>query len=260
MSPQPPPVRPSRAGQEAAPDGRRGRRLRPTLLLGVAVVLAACSGSAPTPVPAGSAASGGVAGATAVPPNAPAIDDASPAPDATPAAPDATPTAPRASARFDAPSPSLGMEGLTSDPRLEARIPTLVRGIEINVISLSGAEFMERAPESELGRMIEEVGLRPRDVSVAIGVGRDEVGEIAVAAFRFRGAGQATIRDVFSAQLEQDSGAALQAETVGSRDVLAVDIAGFVPTYLHVTGDVAIVVQANDPALALSAVEALPEA
>lgn len=232
---------PRRTGYQSGPVASATRA---ALAGAILVALVGCSG-ATVPTPVSPPAARGGAAATV-----------QPAP-ATPSAPSAAPPSPAAAT--DAPSPSrAGPEALTPDAALEARIPTLVRGIEIDVMSLSGAEFIERAPESELGGMIEAAGIRPTDVSVAIGVGQDEVGEIAVAAFRFPGAAQTALQSVFVAQLEKDSGAALRAETVGSYDVLAVDTARFVPTYLHVTNDVAIVVQANDPALAISAVEALP--
>jgi hypothetical protein len=214
------------------------------LLIALSVVSAgACSASsAPTPLPAtpvAPSASQEVAGASS-------------------AAEAATGASPASSAAPSASGPSATM---TAQPALEARIPVTVKGLPLEIVSLTGEEYLARAPQSSLREMINGANVSSKDVSVAVGVGRDGTQELAIAAFRFPGVAESSLADLFGRQLVVGiSDAKLEPMRIGGHKVVAVvDPNGAtVPTYLNVEGDTARIVQASDDALAKAGVGALP--
>jgi hypothetical protein len=206
------------------------------------LILTACgTSSAPTPLPptpaalATSAQQGAVAGATAEP----AVDGS--------AAPSA--------------SPSEVAATMTPDPELEARIPGTVRGIRLTIISLNGKEYLARSPNSQLRDMIATLKVDEKAVSIAVGVGHDNSAQLAIAAFRFPGAKESSIAELFGNELKGGvPGSTLKTMHIGGHDVmLLVDPDNAtIPTYLNVEGDTARVVQATTDGFARDAVSALP--
>jgi hypothetical protein len=208
---------------------------------------AACSASsAPTPLPATPVAPAGQEVAVA---------------DASSGAADAATGASPVSSAAAAPSASGPSATMTAQPALEARIPVTVKGLPLEIISLTGEEYLARAPESSLREMIQGANVSSKDVSVAVGVGNDGTQELAIAAFRFPGVAESSLADLFGRQLVVGiSDARLEPMRIGGHKVVAVvDPNGAtVPTYLNVEGDTARIVQASDDALAKAGVGALP--
>lgn len=210
------------------------RSLVPTVIV-VAAIVTACGGSAaPTPIPA------------ITPGPSPAVAAVAPS--------DASIAASLA--------PSAVATTLTADPQLEAQIPLAVQGVTLEVISLTAAEYLARSPDSQLEGMIQSAALDPSDVSLAIGVGGDGgTVQLAIAAFRFPGIGEQQLADVFVAALAVGAdNRSMYPESLSGREVLVVQdpAAPELPTYLVIEGDLARMIQATEPGLAVAAVDALP--
>jgi hypothetical protein len=150
---------------------------------------------------------------------------------------------------------------MTADPVLEAAIPSAVGELQLDIVSLTGEQYLARSGDTMLMQMISDVHLQPADVTLAIGIGQLDGQQLAIAAFRFPGVEEATLTNLFRDELIRETGnATARKATIGGRDVLVVDdpADAIMATYLIVDGDMARVVQASVDDLAEAAVGTLP--
>jgi len=125
-----------------------------TLFAGSALAVAACGGSAATTAPTSAATTQNPAAAT---------------------------EAPGASGL---PGFSFALPSFTADTELEAMFPKQIDNKPLQVLSMSGSDFLGSNPAGDqIGPVLTQLGKQPSDLSVAFG-GTDE---IAVIAFRIKG-------------------------------------------------------------------------
>lgn len=150
-------------------------------------------------------------------------------------------------------------------PELEALIPDQVGEIEIQKLSMRGAQFLSGDnSDPRVAQFLTDLGVSPDDISLAFGfgVGPDLSSGAAIFVFRAEGAGPERLLSVYQASLNHEREAPLDWEpvTVGGKQALvAVDPeqAGR-PIYLYASGDILFVVSATDPANSESVLEGLP--
>ncbi len=109
--------------------------------------------------------------------------------------------------------------------------------------------------------MIGETPLEPVEVSIALGVGRLEGKQLAIAAFRFPDVPETRLRVLFREELLMEiPGGDVREATIGGHGVQVIDDPSdaSMPTYLIVEGDTARVVQASADDLAKAAVGQMP--
>jgi hypothetical protein len=150
---------------------------------------------------------------------------------------------------------------MTPDPRLEATIPSVVDDVQLEIFSLNGSEYLARSADQALRQLIGETTLEPVDVTIALGVGRLEGKQLAIAAFRFPSVPESRLRVLFREELLMEiPGADPHDARSGGPAVLGIDDATdtAMPMYLVVEGDTARVVQASADDLAKAAVGELP--
>jgi hypothetical protein len=127
-----------------------------TLLAGIVLVLAACSSGTATTAPTQAAAT-----PTTVPPTEPPTSQAAPA----------------------SGGPSFALPSFTADKDLESLFPKQINGKDLQVISVSGSDFLTAGSAPELQQVLTQLGKQPSDLSVAFG-GTEEV---SVIAYRIKG-------------------------------------------------------------------------
>ena len=221
------------------------RRLALTAACAVlAVVTAACGGSA--------AASQSAAASAVV---------ASAAPTASPAPTDIASTAPTASATpvaSTAPTasgavPSIGIPN--QDTNLEAVLPKTFNGVTLQKVSIKGAQYLSGS--AELTKAVTELGLTAADVSVAIASSGGSANGATFVAMRFAGADSGKLLQVFQAA-SVASGEVVTPANVAGKDVLkTTDKAGAI-TYFYVRNDMVLGVTAKDDATAAAGLALLP--
>lgn len=194
------------------------------LLAAVAILIAACGGGTPSVAPGATATA---APATAAPATA---APATPAPA----------TAPPASAGSG--TPSFAVPSFHADLDLEALLPAEIDGVDLTVLSMSGAEFASTSPE--LTAMLGTLGKSTSDLSVAFG-GSDS---IAILAFQVDGVPGATILNALFGVYQQDDGTTITDASFGGKSVkklTPVDPEEYV-SYIYTTQDVVFVVGGED--------------
>jgi hypothetical protein len=157
--------------------------------------------------------------------------------------------------------PSSLAETMTPDPQLEATIPAVVNDVELEIFSLNGKEYLARSADQALRQLIGETPLEPVDVTIAVGVGRMDSKQLAIAAFRFPDVPESRLRVLFREVLLMEiPGADVHDATIGGHGVQVIDdpTDQSMPTYLIVEGDTARVVQASAEDLAKAAVGEMP--
>ena len=175
------------------------------LLVGAALFVVACSGSAATTAP--SAAPTTLTAATQAP--------ASQAPSS------------------GLPGFSFALPSFTSDAELEAKFPKELGGETIQILSMSGSDFMGSGMSgNELGPVLQQLGKSPSDLSVAVGGTMN----ISVIAFRIKGVPADQFLNAYTSQAAQ--GAAITDASFGGKSVKKVVATGQDPVYLYLKDDV----------------------
>jgi len=172
------------------------------LFAGVALAVAACSGTAATTGPTSGAST-----------EAPATE------------------APGSSGL---PGFSFALPSFTADTELEALFPDAIGGQNLQVLSMTGSDFLGSNPAgNEIGPILTRLGKSPSDLSVAFGGTTD----IAVIAFRIKGVPADQFLTAYTQAAPQ--GASITDASLGGKSVKKVvtpDSA--TPTYLYLKDDV----------------------
>ena len=201
----------------------------------IAVAIAACGPTGPTPTPGGSDG--------AVDPSAPATRP----PGTIPALPS------------DLPFPSFVLPSFNEDEELEALLPQQLGGTAISYLSMTGETFMGMDPASaaQFEAVLQEFDRTPADLSVAFGGTR----AITLFAYQIRDVSASTFLPAliqsFGAQM---GGVTTTTESYGGKSVTKLVPAEGGTVYLYTSGDVVFVVGGDGvtPALLDEAFTALP--
>jgi len=215
----------------------------------LAVLVAACGGSA-TAAPSVAAPSVAASVASVAPSAAPSTETAaSPSPEASAAA--AASTAPTASKAL----PSIGLPN--QDTNLEAVLPSSFKGAKLTKFSMKGAQFLGQDPTSDFNKLVVGLGLSAADVSVAVASEAAGAGDVTFVAIRFAGADSGKLLDVFKAAT-QASGSLISSVNVGGKDVIKTKDSSGSFSYFYVRNDTVLGVSAKDDATATAALALLP--
>lgn len=149
-------------------------------------------------------------------------------------------------------------EGAVAD--LEALIPDTVGQLTMQKTSMRGNEFLTSGDDQAVTKFIEDLGVAPTDISIAIGFGFTADASSSLGMFVFRASGADTNRLVsaFKAATDTDRDAPLtwSSASVGGKQVeTAVD--GDSTYYLYAKGDVLFYLS-GDPASTEEAISGLP--
>ncbi len=197
-----------------------------SLLVLLAMVLAACGEAASSPSP------------TATP-------QPTPTPVPTPTGTDGSPAA----------SPG---DDVNQDPDLEARLPDQIGDIPLQKFSVAGSEFLEQS-DDEFRDFLARLNADPEDISVAVAVSMSQEVQLGIFAFRVGGADEDRLVEEFQRSIEEDaeSGVTWEERNLGGRDVqVATDPdAPEQRIYLWADGDTIFFVTSPDEALAEEAIE-----
>jgi hypothetical protein len=149
-------------------------------------------------------------------------------------------------------------EGAVAD--LEALIPDMVGTLNLRKTSMAGSEFLVGQDDPATTKFIEDLGVSPSAISIAVGTGSSTDGSARLVIIAFRAAGTSTDRllsgfkEAIGAQPE--SSFVWTSTNVGGKQVeTATD--GASTTYLYAKGDVLFWVN-GDAASAEEAVSGLP--
>ncbi len=208
----------------------------------LAIMVAACGGSA-TAAPSAAAPSVAASAAPSVQP--------SPSPEASAAA--AASTAPDASGAI----PSIGLPSFNADKNLEALLPTTFGGVTLQKFSMKGAQFLGQSSNSDLNKAVASLGLSTADVSVAFAADPTGKMDITFAAIRFAGADSGKLLQVFQAA-STASGSLVASVNVGGKDVIKTQDKSGSLSYFYVRNDVILGVTAKTDAAAGPALQVLP--
>ncbi len=220
-------------------------------LLGL--VIAACSGSSPTPTPA--------AAATAAPATPiPTTPASSQAPSASPSTGGsiAAPSIALPSGSFAIPSFALPHE----DPALEAQLPSTLGGAQLVKGSFKGSSFLQGAGSNaqQYQAFLGVLGKSPSDVSFAIAFDMSGGSGIGAGAFRIAGADQGQLLAAFQNATQQaSSGAQISQANLGGKAVTKIVQGTSSQTeYVYAKGDTLFFVYASDDATAGAALQSMP--
>ena len=167
-----------------------------------------------------------------------------------------TPTPP-ASSGLSLPSPGAVAE-------LEALIPDTIAGVTISKTSLTGSDMIaSNEADAASRKFIEELGVAPESVAVAIGFGFAADGSSGVYIFVFRaeGAGHDKLVSVFKSATDEtrQTAYAWSSQSIGGKVVeVATDPATGLSIYLYATSDLLFEFSVKDPAAAADLIAALP--
>jgi hypothetical protein len=152
----------------------------------------------------------------------------------TPGAPTSPATQPPSS---EAPSSGLpgfsfALPSFTADAQLEAMFPTALGGQTLQVISMSGNDFMGSGMSgTEIGPILQRLGKTPADLSVAVG----GTSSVSVIAFRIKGV---PADQFLSAYTQTAESATITDASFGGKSVKKVVTTGQDPIYLYLHDDV----------------------
>ena len=171
-----------------------------------------------------------------------------------PTAPPVT-QAPPTQAPGSAPASSGGLPGFsfalpsfTSDAELEAMFPTELGGQTIQVLSMTGSDFLGSGMAgNEIGPALQQMGKSPSDLSVAVG----GTTAISVIAFRIKGVPADQFLNAYTAAAGGTSGSTMTDASFGGKAVKKVVTSGQATVYLYLKGDVIWTVGGNAPTDAL---------
>jgi hypothetical protein len=185
------------------------------LLVGAALLVVACSGAAGTTAPTTLAAA-----------------TEAPASEAAPAS--------------GLPGFSFALPSFTSDAELEAKFPKELGGETLQILSMSGSDFLGSGMSgNEIGPILQQLGKAPSDLSVAVG----GTTSISVIAFRIKGVPADQFLNAYTSQAQQ--GAAITDASFGGKSVKKVVASGQDPVYLYLKDDVIWTVGGSGPTDAL---------
>ena len=231
------------------------RRLALTAACAALAVFTAACGGAATASPSAAASAAVASAAPSASPVASEAAIASPVPSAT-TEPSATavPTATTAPSASTAPaaSPSVGIPN--QDTNLEALLPSAYQGVKLQKISVKGSQYL--SANSDLTKVVSQLGLTAADVSVAI-AGSADKNAPTFAAVRFAGADSGKLQQVFQAAIIA-SGAVVTPVNVGGKDVLETKDKSGEITYFYVRNDVVLGASGKDAATAAAGLALLP--
>ena len=152
-----------------------------------------------------------------------------------------TPTAPpvtqapasEAPASDGLPGFSFALPSFTSDAELEAMFPKELGGETLQILSMSGSDFMGSGMSgNEIGPVLQQLGKTPADLSVAVG----GTMAISVIAFRIKGVPAEQFLSAYTAAAPQ--GATITDTSFGGKSVKKVVSADQDPIYLYLHNDV----------------------
>jgi len=157
------------------------------------------------------------------------------------------------------PQPSFSA-GLVAD--LEALIPDTVGDLTMDKTSFRGNEYLDD-PGSDPATVafLQQVGVSPSDISMAIGFGFSSDGSSFAAMFviRAEGADSSALVSAFQEAMNQGGASPLEwsSATVGGKQV-QVAAAASGSTYLYANGDIVFWINASDVAIAEEILSGLP--
>jgi len=155
------------------------------------------------------------------------------------------------------PAPSFSA-GVVAD--LEALIPDTVGDLTINKTSMRGNEFLV-SPDSDpaMVQFLQDVGVSPDDLSIAIGFGFSADASVAMFVFRAAGADSNTLLNAWKQVTDADAETPIEwaSATVGGKQVETTDQGGGT-TYLYVKNDLLVFLSTSDPATAEEIIGGLP--
>jgi hypothetical protein len=178
---------------------------------------------------------------------------------ATPSA--SSPTIAASTAPSASPAPTEAAVATTSvtvpnqDTNLEALLPSTFAGTKLQKISMKGSQYL--GANSELGKVVTELGLTTADVSVAIATSPGSANSPTFVAVRFAGADSGKLLQVFQAATVA-SGDVVTPANVAGKDVLKTTDKAGATTYFYVHNDVVLGVTAKDEATAAAGLALLP--
>ncbi len=217
-------------------------------LLGLSLMLAACSSSSSTPAPSGSTA----------PTAAPATEAAATAAPAT-AAP-AT-EAPASAAASEEPAPTLDLGAVlpsfNADQDLESILPNeYPAGTTLQKMSMKFDQFMgqDASGQEEWTKVLGALGIAPEGVSFAVAFDATGGGEVSFSAIRFKGVDGGKLKEVYLAAAKESGTTTTQVSLAG-KDVYTSEGDG---TYAYFVGDIIFVVSAPSADEAAKALAILP--
>jgi hypothetical protein len=127
---------------------------------------------------------------------------------------------------------SFALPSFTSDAELEAMFPTSLGGQTLQVLSMSGNDFMGSGMSgTEIGPILQQLGKSPADLSVAVG----GTSSVSVIAFRIKGV---PADQFLSAYTQTAQGATITDASFGGKPVKKVVTTGQDPIYLYLHDDV----------------------
>jgi hypothetical protein len=179
---------------------RRSARLSPLLVAIVALVVAACGGTGATNAPPSTAST-----ATSEPP-----------------------------ASFNLPDASFVLPSFEPNPELEAMFPERIGGQPLQVLSMSGAEFMASESGVELAPVLDQLQVTADDLSVAFGGTQ----QVTVVAFQIKGVSAKQFFNAYLATAPGAQDAAVTDATFSGKTVKKVVPADGDTVYLYLHGDV----------------------
>ena len=128
---------------------------------------------------------------------------------------------------------SFALPSFTSDAELEAMFPTQLGGETLQILSMSGSDFMGSGMSgNELAPILQQLGKTPADLSVAVG----GTTNISVIAFRIKGVPADQFLNAYIAKAPQ--GATITDTSFGGKSVKKVVAADQDPIYLYLHNDV----------------------
>lgn len=150
-------------------------------------------------------------------------------------------------------------EGVVAD--LEALIPDTVGGITMDKSSMQGNEFLVTADDPAMIAFLQDTGVSPSDVSMAVGIGFSaETGtSVVMGIFRAKGADSARLMSALKESWEADRETPLEWSTTnfGGKQVEAASDEGQT-LYFYSRGDMLVYVSATDPAVSEEVISGLP--
>jgi len=173
-----------------------------TLFVGLSLAVVACGGSAATTAPTSAAAT-------------------------------EPPAATEAPGSSGLPGFSFALPSFTADTELEALFPTELGGKPLQVLSMSGSDFLASTPAGDaIQPVLTQLGKSPSDLSVAFGGTED----IAVIAFRIKGLPAEQFLTAYTQSAAQ--GATITDASFGGKSVKKVTTTDQPATYLYLKNDV----------------------
>jgi len=144
---------------------------------------------------------------------------------------------------------------------LEAWIPDSVAGVAIQKQSMVGGESLLEFDEATIGELLQDLGVSPSDVSLAIGIGYSATDNFSARIFVFRAAGVDTdpLAGAFKKATNsgRDTDLDWTSTMIGGKNVeTAID--GNLTNYLYVKGDVLVFLVPSDAEIAAEIVGGLP--